>query len=107
MRKQLTFWAALFLLVMSGAALGSFAASIYCTAGLQSLTLDTEADVASSADSDATACPLATLAEFVATPMVITPAIVFGVVRAGYEAPLYLFPRYQFESEPPTKPPSA
>jgi hypothetical protein len=109
MRNRITLWTALFLLVMSGAALGALVGSMFCAAEAQAAASDNVATVALQAQSnpDSNDCPLATLAEFVASPMVVSPVPLLSVMRPAYVAPLYLSPRYRVDPEPPTKPPSA
>lgn len=99
----------MFLLLMSGAAFGAVIGSIFCAAEAQAAPSDNVAVFALQAqsDSDANKCPWATLAEFVASPMVVSPVPLLSVMRPAYVAPLYLSPRYRVDPEPPTKPPSA
>ncbi len=101
----------MFLLVMSGAAYGAQVGSMFCVAdaqGAPSLIVAVTLPPAQQPDAGSSeACPLATLAEFVASPMVMSPPALASATRAAYVAPLYLSPRYRVDPEPPTKPPSA
>lgn len=110
MRTRLTHWTALFLLVMSGAAFGSLVESMFCAADARDATLSKAGIVAPQAQlapGEDEQCPLATLAEFVAAPMVVSHPLMLGAMRAAFVAPLYLSPCYRVDGEPPTKPPSA
>lgn len=100
----------MFLLVISGAAFGSLVGSLFCTDDMQvaySFTAGVGTYQAQPESDAGEPCPLATLAEIVSAPMVVSLLQGMGSMRAAYVAPLYLSPHYRVDPEPPTKPPSA
>lgn len=109
MHKRIKYWSALFLLGISAAAFSSLVGAMYCAAGEQAAASGTcEVAAPRSANTlDAPTCPLATLAEFLVTPMVITSGTLPVVTRPAYVTPLYQSPHYRLDLEAPTKPPWA
>ena len=109
MGNRIQYCTALFLLVMSSAAFSAQMGSMFCRDDSRASAPATAASVAVEATtmSVAVECPLATMAEFVAAPMMMSFAPLFSVLRPAYVAALYWTPRYWVDPEPPTKPPSA
>lgn len=98
-------WTAVLLLVVCGAATAASVGAGFCTADTRNL-IDVGA-ATDEVDPNPTQCPLATLAEFAATPIVFAMLLPLGVDVPAYVWPLLPSRLNGIDPEPPVKPPAA